>query len=75
MHVACASFTFASAAPVTAVAAALFFVTEVAARSRKTSREISREFNRFVPRRQPASRAPSTAIAHDTTNTEARHVA
>ncbi|QGZ60485.1 hypothetical protein [Paraburkholderia acidisoli] len=72
MHVAYASFSFACAAPVTAVAA-LFFVSAVAARSRNLSRESN--LSRIVLRRQPASRPPMTAIAYDTLKNEARHVA
>jgi hypothetical protein len=72
MHVAYASFSFACAAPVTAVAA-LFFASAVAARSRNLSRESN--LSRIVLRRQPASRPPMTAIAYDTLKNEARHVA
>lgn len=74
MHVAYASFSFACAAPVTAVAA-LFFAFVVAARPRNPSREANRELSRIVLRRQPASRPPMTAIAYDTLKNEARHVA
>lgn len=75
MHVAFASFTFASAAPVTAVAAAAVFAPEVAAGAREAVCETCREAIRIVPRRQHASRSPMTAAAHDTTKNEARHVA
>ncbi|MBB2927375.1 hypothetical protein [Paraburkholderia silvatlantica] len=67
MHVAWASFTSAFAAPVTAVTVAVFFASEVAARTREVSR--------IVLRRQPASRPLPTAIANDTMKNEARHVA
>lgn len=67
MHVASASFTSAFAAPVTAVTVAVFFASEVAARTREVSR--------IVLRRQPANRPLPTAIANDTMKNEARHVA
>jgi hypothetical protein len=67
MHVAWASFTLISAAPVTAVSVAAFIASVVAARSP--------EAVRIVPRRQPASRPLPTAIANDTTKNEACHVA
>jgi hypothetical protein len=67
MHVAWASFTFAVAAPATAVTVAAFRAFVVAARTPEVSRT--------VLRRQPASRPLPTAIAHDTTKHEARHVA
>ncbi|WP_042270028.1 hypothetical protein [Paraburkholderia heleia] len=67
MHVAWASFTSAFAAPVTAVTVAVFFASEVAARTREASR--------IVLRRQPANRSLPTAIANDTMKNEARHVA
>ncbi|WP_310630720.1 MULTISPECIES: hypothetical protein [unclassified Paraburkholderia] len=67
MHVAWASFTFAFAAPVTAVSVAVFFASAVAARMPEVSR--------IVPRRQPASRSLPTAIAYDTMKNEAHHVA
>lgn len=67
MHAAWASFPFAFAASVTAVAAAAFFAFAVSARSPEAACT--------VPRRQPASRQLPTAIAHDTTKNEACHVA
>ncbi|PVX97836.1 hypothetical protein C7402_101550 [Paraburkholderia unamae] len=67
MHVAWASFTSSFAAPATAVTVAVFFASEVAARTREVSR--------IVLRRQPASRPLPTAIANDIMKNEARHVA
>jgi len=67
MHVAWASFTFAVAAPATAVTAAVFSAFVVAARTPEVSRTVFR--------RQPASRPLPTTIAHDTTKNEACHVA